>query len=41
MRRTILFGSDGEPIAMKYDDGLRTYTTNRPFEGVIPNMERR
>ncbi|HKW54886.1 MAG TPA: excinuclease ABC subunit UvrA, partial [Stellaceae bacterium] len=36
-----LFGSDGTAIAMKYDDGLRAYTTTRPFEGVIPNMERR
>ena len=41
MRRAILFGSDGEPIKMTYDDGLRKYTTDRPFEGVIPNMERR
>ena len=41
MRRTILHGSDGEPIKMTYDDGLRKYTTERPFEGVLPNMERR
>jgi excinuclease ABC subunit A len=40
-QRAILFGSDGAAIAMKYDDGLRAYTTSRPFEGVIPNMERR
>jgi excinuclease ABC subunit A len=40
-RHAILFGSDGASIAMKYDDGLRAYTTTRPFEGVIPNMERR
>src|SRR5581483_719214 len=40
-RNAILFGSDGVEIAMKYDDGLRAYTTRRPFEGVIPNMERR
>ena len=26
---------------MTYDDGLRQYTTERPFEGVLPNMERR
>ncbi len=26
---------------MTYDDGLRKYTTERPFEGVLPNMERR
>src|SRR5260370_677981 len=41
VRNAILFGSDGDEIAMRYDDGLRTYTTKRPFEGVIPNMERR
>jgi excinuclease ABC subunit A len=41
MRRTILYGSDGEPIRMTYDDGLRKYTTERPFEGALPNMERR
>jgi excinuclease ABC subunit A len=41
VRRTILFGSGKEPITMTYDDGLRSYETNRPFEGIIPNMERR
>ena len=41
MRRTILHGSDGEPVHMTYDDGLRQYATDRPFEGVLPNMERR
>ncbi len=41
VQKAILFGSDGTPVAMKYDDGLRSYTTTRPFEGVIPNMERR
>ena len=41
VRQTILFGSDGKNIEMKYDDGLRAYKTDRPFEGVIPNMDRR
>src|SRR5215212_5319735 len=41
MRATILYGSGGEPMRMTYDDGLRQYTTERPFEGVLPNMERR
>src|SRR5215469_1391712 len=41
VRNTILNGSDGEEIAMRYDDGLRAYTTKRPFEGVLPNMARR
>jgi len=26
---------------MKYDDGLRTYETKKPFEGVVMNLERR
>src|SRR5947207_4918940 len=41
MRRTILYGSGGETIRMTYDDGVRKYTTERPFEGVLPNMQRR
>ena len=41
MRDTILHGSGSEPIKMTYDDGLRQYSTDRPFEGVLPNMERR
>src|ERR1044071_3121604 len=41
MRQTILYGSAGEPIRLAYDDGLKQYSTERPFEGVLPNMERR
>jgi excinuclease ABC subunit A len=41
MRQTILYGSGGDPVHMTYDDGLRKYSTDRPFEGVVPNMERR
>src|SRR3954453_5323859 len=41
MRRTILYGSEGEAVHMTYDDGVRQYSTDRPFEGVLPNMERR
>ncbi len=40
-RRAILYGSDGAAVTMQYDDGLRSYRTAKPFEGVIPNMERR
>jgi excinuclease ABC subunit A len=41
VREAILFGSKGDPIKMTYDDGARAYTVEKPFEGVIPNMERR
>ena len=37
----ILFGSNQDVIVMEYDDGLRSYRTKKPFEGVIPNLERR
>jgi excinuclease ABC subunit A len=41
VRKAILFGSGEETVVMQYDDGLRSYRTSKPFEGVIPNMERR
>jgi excinuclease ABC subunit A len=41
MRGLILYGSEGEPVELSYDDGVRRYSTNRPFEGVLPNLERR
>ncbi|HLM16085.1 MAG TPA: excinuclease ABC subunit UvrA, partial [Reyranella sp.] len=41
VRDTILSGSGGESIAMRYDDGIRQYQTTKPFEGVIPNLDRR
>ena len=37
----ILFGSGEEEIEFTYEDGLRTYRTTKPFEGVIGNIERR
>ncbi len=41
VRNAILYGSGDEPVTMRYDDGLRSYETTKPFEGIIPNMERR
>jgi excinuclease ABC subunit A len=37
----ILYGSGEESITFTYDDGLRSYKTAKPFEGVIGNIERR
>jgi excinuclease ABC subunit A len=37
----ILNGTGEDPVTMVYSDGLRDYKTNKPFEGVIPNLERR
>jgi excinuclease ABC subunit A len=41
MRDTVLYGSGLTPIAIKYDDGLRSYKVEKPFEGVANNLERR
>ena len=37
----LINGSGGENVEMVYDDGLRQYKTNKPFEGVLPNLQRR
>jgi excinuclease ABC subunit A len=37
----ILYGSGDDVIRFVYDDGLRSYETRKPFEGVITNLERR
>ncbi len=41
IREKILFGSDGEEIRFRYDEGGRIYNLKRTFEGVIPNLNRR
>ena len=41
VRDVILFGSGSEPVPMSFEDGLRTIKTNKPFEGVINNLQRR
>ncbi len=41
VRKAIIYGSAKEPITMRYNDGVRAYEVRKPFEGVIPNMERR
>jgi excinuclease ABC subunit A len=37
----ILYGSGDDAIKFSYDDGLRSYDTKKPFEGVVTNLERR
>jgi excinuclease ABC subunit A len=41
IQEAILRGSGEEPIRFTYDDGMRSYQTTRPFEGVVTNLERR
>ncbi|QGM47567.1 excinuclease ABC subunit UvrA [Methylocystis heyeri] len=40
-QRVILLGSGNEEIRFSYEDGFRNYDVKKPFEGVIPNLERR
>ena len=37
----ILYGSGGKPVELTFIDGRRTFTTKKPFEGVIGNLNRR
>jgi len=41
VQQVMLYGSLGREIKFRYDEGGRVYEVSRPFEGVIPNMERR
>jgi excinuclease ABC subunit A len=40
-RHVILHGSGDEVVSLRFDDGTRSYRTEKPFEGVIPNIARR
>ena len=37
----LLYGSGDEDVTFTYWDGARNYTTEKPFEGVIGNIQRR
>ncbi len=37
----ILHGSGKMPVTMEFDDGMRSYRTTKPFEGIMPNLSRR
>ena len=41
VQQTFLYGSGKTEIPFRYDEAGRVYEVTRPFEGVIPNMERR
>ncbi|ADL01916.1 excinuclease ABC subunit UvrA [Brevundimonas subvibrioides] len=40
-RKVILQGTGSEKIKFVYDDNARKYEVSKPFEGVIPNLDRR
>jgi excinuclease ABC subunit A len=37
----ILHGTGGKPVTLKFMDGRKSYEVNKPFEGVIGNLNRR
>ena len=41
IKNLFFYGSKGKKINFRYDDNGRIYELNRPFEGIIPNLERR
>ena len=41
IKNLFFYGSQGKKIKFRYDDNGRIYELNRPFEGIIPNLERR
>ncbi|GGD66199.1 excinuclease ABC subunit UvrA [Croceicoccus mobilis] len=40
-RDAILYGTKGKPVPLTFKDGRKSYTVNKPFEGVIGNLNRR
>ncbi len=41
VRRAILYGTGGEAVTIRLRDGSRRLETRKPFEGVIPHLQRR
>jgi len=41
IQNVLLYGSGQEPVRFTYEDGSRAYEVNKPFEGIVRNLERR
>ncbi|ONF95861.1 excinuclease ABC subunit UvrA [Sphingomonas jeddahensis] len=41
IHQTILHGTRGKPVTLTFIDGKKSYDVNKPFEGVIGNLNRR
>ncbi len=41
VRLIILHGTGGKPVTLTFMDGRKSYSVNKPFEGVIGNLNRR
>ncbi len=40
-QQALLYGSGDTEIKFTYEDGVRSYETKKPFEGIVTNIERR
>ncbi len=40
-KEVILYGTGEDDVRFVYDDGMRSFETKKPFEGVMNNLERR
>jgi len=40
-KKAILYGTGDKAITLHYSDSINRFNTHKPFEGVIPNLERR
>ncbi|MBM3618078.1 MAG: excinuclease ABC subunit UvrA [Alphaproteobacteria bacterium] len=41
VKEMLLYGSGDEVVKIPYQDGFRNFVSKKPFEGIIPNMNRR
>ncbi|WP_084572715.1 excinuclease ABC subunit UvrA [Methylocapsa aurea] len=41
IKNVLFYGSGQDSVRFSYEDGLRSYEVNKPFEGIIRNLERR
>jgi excinuclease ABC subunit A len=41
LKKSVLYGTGTQTVPILYEDDGRSYKVNKPFEGVIPNLERR
>jgi excinuclease ABC subunit A len=40
-RNILLYGSGDEAVDIRFDDGMRSFNSKKPYEGVIPSLKRR
>ncbi len=41
LQKLFLYGSGEEEVAIEYEDDYKVYNVTQPYEGILPNLERR